>query len=130
MGNYSTEDKEAFRKKDQLNARQSSLKAASTVHEGSAHPAEFILNEADKYYQWLSQDQEWKDVGQHSISTATVGDINKSNTDLPTPTVVQKEWLDKIEKTYGFTAQQVYEKCGSYPSSKDQATSVVRKLKG
>jgi hypothetical protein len=55
---YSKEDKEAFKKKDKLNARQSALKAASVNNEGSQKPTNEILDEAKVYYDWLYPDKD------------------------------------------------------------------------
>jgi len=53
MPKYSKEEVEAFKKKDQLNARQSALKAASINNEGGQKPAKSIIKEAELYYDWL-----------------------------------------------------------------------------
>lgn len=57
MPEYTEADRKAFRLKDILNTRMSSLKAASVNNEGTSKTAEQILKEAEEYYNWLHQDQ-------------------------------------------------------------------------
>lgn len=83
MANYTEEDKRAFKLKDQMNCRQSALKAASVNNEGKGISAEDMLAESDKYYAWLyPQEIEEK----------------PAKTTLPTPTAAQAKVLSKIAK--------------------------------
>ncbi len=127
MEKYSEEDIKAFERKDRLNARMSALKAASTVSEGSVVPAEVIIGEADKYYGWLTQDQEWKD-GNIPMGTDVVSN-NNTVSNLPVPTTEQMKWLNLIKENYGFTQEQVFEAFKKYPANKDQAIEMVKQLK-
>ncbi len=82
MGNYSEEDKKAFRLKDQLYCRQSALKAASINNEGKSIPAKDMLVEAQEYYDWLYPVTDVEPVKGVDV--------------LPTPTVAQAKVLSKI----------------------------------
>lgn len=89
MANYTKEEIAAFKKKDQMNCRQSALKAASLIFEGAgcdmANPTKTVLDDAKEYYAWLYPQEDNKPAA----GTA-------SNISLPTPTAVQAKVLEKI----------------------------------
>lgn len=129
---YSEEDLKAFVRKDKLNARMSALKAASTNCEGKEVVSEDLLGEANKYYNWLVQDQDWKNdtvVEEQQISGGHILDNSTDSLSLPVPTVAQKKWLDNIQQKYGFTAQQVFDAFKKYPSDKNEAVKVTQILR-
>lgn len=134
---YTKDDLLAFKRKDQLSARQSALKASTTVSEGTNKDRVVVMEDADEYYAWLIQDQEWsKDYEREwkDESDCSVGDsVDRSNRSsgnvLPLPTLEQKKWLENIEKKYGYTAEQIYKKCGVYPQDKNSAIKCVNMMK-
>jgi len=128
MSQYTEEDKEAFRKKDILNARMSALKAVASNHEGKEFGDIQFRSEADLYFKWLTQDQDWSNGKE--ISGGSNSNVNSGNIVCPTPTKVQLEWLKKIEDKYNFTKEQVWAKCGKYPGNKDESVEVVKTMKG
>ena len=117
-------DQSVWRRKDMLNARMSALKAASINHEGKEYSREYLLKEADDYYAWIVQDQEWK-----NDNTVVCDKSNSNSSIIPTPTVEQAKWLKAIEEKHGFTKEQVWTKCKSFPSDKTSAVEIVRKMK-
>jgi hypothetical protein len=122
MAKYSDEEVKAFERKDQLMSRMAAIKDVATVFEGKGIDTDTILKEADKYYGWIVQGQLW------SQDLVPVSSVKTSGP--PVPTTKQKEWLDRIQKKHRFTQEQVFEKYGKYPSTKDEALECVRLLKG
>lgn len=119
-------DAEVWERKDKLNSRMSALKAASTVSEGTAIPAEVVIAEADKYYKWLTQDQSF---AEKENVPGNSSNSNSTNTVYPVPTTGQLKWLTAIKEKHGYTAEQVFDKCKKYPSNKDQALECVKLMK-
>ena len=114
-GQYTEEDKKAFRLKDQLNAKQSALKAASILYEGAFESVTMkgVLEEADKALAWLSNGQEWpgvKDSCGLSEQSTAVSDIS-----CPKPTLDQQKALDKVLAETGWNAAQVYARFSKFP---------------
>ena len=151
---YTKEDILAFERKDKLNARMSALKASATNCEGGGVSPESLIKAADEYYGWLVQDQTFKENTDVRVDSSLAGSSTGSTSHdsgpevthdieaqydkgvaktvgpmLPIPTVAQAGWLEKIEKNYGYSKEQVYAVENKYPSNKDDATRIVRELK-
>lgn len=146
MGNnYSKEQLEAFKRKDMLNSRMSALKAVSLLFEGlgasEMNLAEYDLRgEADVFYAWLTQDQDWakeKDVSnpleqsqpeqlplptakQQSVVNAICNKLAKQKGSSVDTSKVKTAILDIAEKEYGVR---------SYPSKKESVDFFVNKIK-
>jgi hypothetical protein len=131
MSNYSEEDKIAFRMKDILNARMSALKAASLLYEGKSEPSSNVENVAGRFFTWLSKDQNWsKQDVDSSINFDDSSCVPVTNVStVPTPTLIQQGWLDKIKTKHGFSVEQVYKTYKKYPATKEEAIECVRLLK-
>lgn len=86
MANYTEAEIKAFQLKDQMNCRQSALKAASINNEGLGKPASEIKAEAIIYYLWLYPNGKPEDIDESANET------------LPTPNLQQKKVLDEIAK--------------------------------
>jgi hypothetical protein len=127
-------DSKVWERKDILNSRMSALKAASVVMEGSNSPTATsdVLVQANNYFAWLIQDQDWS---QNIVnrSEETNGDDSPGSTGdnnvVPVPTKSQMNWLEKIEKNYKFTKEDVWKKCGKYPNNKDEAVEITKRMK-
>jgi hypothetical protein len=122
-------DPKIWERKDKLSSRMSALKAVSIIYEQSKMNGDYVLDLADIYYNWIIQDQEWSTNDRITdISNSNNSELNNNNVVdiLPTPTLKQKEWLDKIEAKYGFTAKELYTKCKKYPNDKDSALEIIK----
>lgn len=82
MANYTKDEIAAFKKKDQMNCRQSALKAASINNEGKGVSSKDMLVEAQEYYDWLYPVADAEPVKGVDV--------------LPTPTAAQAKVLSKI----------------------------------
>jgi hypothetical protein len=129
MGQYSEEDKKAFKKKDMLNARFSALKCAGINNEGKGVDAKDMLIEADKYYGWL-----YPDVSLPDTKPAETVNV------LPTPTVAQAKVLEKIAAELNLNVEDIKSKVlniaerdyniRKYPENVKSVNVFVNKLKG
>lgn len=113
MGNEMT--KEDWQRKDMLNSRMSALKAASFILEGSMWSGEDVKKQADEYYEWLTQDQNW-----------TISEVKQPKA---TPTLKQKELLEAIAKKLGISVDEVI-KHGKLPNNQTEAKELYQTLKG
>jgi len=126
MANYTKEEIEAFKKKDQMNCRQSALKAASLVFEGTGcdlvNPTKTVLDDAKEYYAWL-----YPTVDAEPAKSADV---------LPTPTAAQKKVLDAIQDKTGIEwdilrkvvlqwAKEIH-KISKYPENLSSVTEFIK----
>ena len=117
MANYTPQEIEAFRRKDKLNARFSSLKAASINNEGKGKKPASIKKEAAEYYEYIMQDQtvpepakdtpaETKSNKGAETDTATPSNTQPDFGTLPKANLAQKKVLDIIFEKLGATTQQ------------------------
>ena len=125
---------EVWERKDKLMARLGAIKAASLLYEGTHESSETMETAAQHFYDWLIQDQTF--AGEANVrvdnnvgSSSTGGSSSGKRLELPVSTIEQAGWLEKIEKTYGYSKEQVYAVENKYPSNKDDATRIVKELK-
>jgi hypothetical protein len=109
--------KQDWQRKDMLNSRMSALKAAAFVLEGSFWSGEDVLKQADEYFQWLTQDQEW-------IPKTVEPKVT------PTPTAKQKKLLDAVLKKLGMDYHDFVNKGCSFPNNQAEAKKLYESLKG
>ena len=103
---YSAEDKLAFKRKDLLNSKMSSLKAASLINEGNLEiKPKQILKEAQKYFDWLIQEQDFSDI---KVDKGAKKSNPKNTKIIPTPTLAQKKVLDIIQQKSGLGSVELY----------------------
>lgn len=121
MAKYTPEEIAGFRRKDKLNARFSSLKAAATNNEGAKKKPASIKKEAAEYYEYLMQDQDVPEPnGYHTpdadsesksaeTDTATPPKTQSpadGDSTLPKPNLAQKKVLDIIFEKFEAKTQQ------------------------
>jgi hypothetical protein len=104
MANYSATEIRAFKLKDILNSRMSALKASATLYDGVGcdlgHTTDTVLADADKYFEWLRQDQDKPDVGP-TPDTSLGSDTGTTLGQVPEPTLQQKKVIDAIAGKLG-----------------------------
>ncbi len=131
MGNYDPKDDE---RRQRLIVAQSSIKTAIDFFGPESEISlQNVINKADEIFDWVmskgetfSGDNNGSGSGDRTNSPAVGGGTNS----IPTPTLKQKEWIDKIAEKHGFTAEQIYAKCKKYPATKDEAIECVKTMKG
>jgi len=122
-------DPKVWERKDKLNSRMSALKAASTVLEGTGNVGD-VQAEADRFFSWLTQDQEWSEQTTTACDNAKPESEPAVQSELPTPTLKQKEWLDKVAKKLNMSYEEVQKKSGGdYPNNADEAKELYQKIK-
>lgn len=140
---YTNEDKEAFARKDRLIVAQSTLERAIEYHVGanSSFKLSDVLLTAKTFFDHVFNMADGNNVTTEHSEVKTketpgglcAGGSYVSNSDavcLPTPTVAQTEWLEKIKEKYGFSKENVWEKCKKYPSNKEDAIEIIKIMKG
>lgn len=126
--------KQDWQRKDMLGARQSALKAASLAFEGQSKDADFLIQEADKLYSWVAQDQGWKNEitfakGKQSddLRSSTVETVPNN---MPLPTPKQSAILETFQSKHQIDKETVYKTYGRYPNTKEEAIQCLKQIKG
>ncbi len=131
---YTQEDKEAFARKDRMIVAQSTLERAMEFHSMQKTIASLdeIKATAKSLFDYVFCLADNKPIltGKSNGSVTSCGHSSVDVGDIPAPTLAQMEWLDKIQDKYGFSKEQIWEKCKKYPSNKDEAIEIMKQLKG
>lgn len=111
--NYSEADKLAFKRKDLLNSKMSALKAASLINEGNSEvKVKQVLKEAQEYFDWLVQGQDFSDIRAEKKSKKSkskeVVDKATENPTIPVPNLQQKKVLDIIQQKTGMIEAELF----------------------
>lgn len=124
MMSYSQEDKEAFARKDRMIVAQSTLQRAIEYAALYKIKQDEVLEVAETFFNYVfSKADGYGNTGNNNDNAST------SNT-VPTPTLKQKEWLDRIQEKHGFSAEEVFHQYGKFPNNKNEALEVVKIMKG
>ena len=120
--NYTKEDKEAFRRKDWLSARQSAAKDASVIFEGQGIEIDKFIAYAEEIVKWI-----WQGQGDVPEPLREVKPTKQQKAILgttPMPNLEEKKILDEIERKlppttglYNLVLDWAEQKCGKrvYP---------------
>lgn len=110
---YTPEELAAFRRKDKLFARQTSLNAAADNNQGKGKTAKAIKKEADEYFVYLMQDQlSDEDAEKEAKKSAKKSDTKSKSTKkksdtVPVPSSLnQKKVMDKIAEEVGAKSEE------------------------
>ena len=97
MANYSEEEINAFKKKDDMYMRQTASNCTSLVFEGKEIESEVFIDYAEKIYSWLK--------GQDNTAASPVPTVKTEP--LPTPQLAQKNILDLIASKLDMSEAEV-----------------------
>ncbi len=116
-------NKDIDERKQRMIVAQTSLDRAISAL-GIGKESSSYISLAEEFFTWVfSQADEVV-----RTKKPTIVKEDKGTVDIPTPTKPQLEWLEKIQKQYGFTKEQVYKAINGYPNNKDGASKVVKIL--
>jgi hypothetical protein len=114
---YTPEELAAFRRKDKLFARQTSLNAAAAINEGKGSKPATVIKQADEYFEYLMKDQlsdeeANKEAKKAAKNYGTKRDAKKKSSAkesdvVPVPSSLnQKKVMDKIAEKVGAKTEQ------------------------
>lgn len=109
-------------RRQKLIVAQSSVKSAIDYTAGHEYSLDMVLQVADKIFDWVMNKGNNSGVTNNSVSNTVAASI-------PTPTLKQREWLDKIEAKHGYTHEQIKKVYGKYPSTKEEALDCIKMMK-
>ena len=124
---YTEEDKVAFARKDRMIVDQTCLERAiefADVFEIKNRSE--VIDIAETFYTWVFN----KADNVEKVDGRTNSSVDGGSGVVPTPTKQQLEWLKKIEDKYGYTREDIWNKCNMYPGNKDEAVVVTKLMKG